>query len=57
MATFSCVSESTHRDSIPTAEVLEVALAIFSRASIGLGYDTIRLAESCRGIGWIGVED
>ena len=46
MTTLTCVSESTHWDSIPTAEILEVALAILSCASLGLAYDTIRLADS-----------
>jgi len=57
IAHIPCVSESTHRDSIPTAEILEVAFTILSRASLGLAYDTIRLAESRRSIDWIGVED
>jgi len=57
MATLPRVSESTHGNSIPTAEILEVALTIVSCASLRLAYDTIRLAGSCWGIGWIGVED
>ena len=57
VAHIPCVSESTHRDSIPTAEILEVAFTIVSGTSLRIAYNTIRLAESCRSIDWIGVED